>query len=39
MTNTMTYKGYLARIDYDDKDGTFTGQIAGHPRWRRLSRG
>ena len=29
MTNTMTYKGYSARIDYDDEDGTFTGQIAG----------
>ena len=29
MTNTMTYKGYSARIDYEDEDGTFTGQIAG----------
>ena len=29
MTNTMTYKGYSARIDYDDRDGIFTGQIAG----------
>ena len=29
MTNTMTYKGYSARIDYDDEDGIFTGQIAG----------
>ena len=29
MTNTMTYKGYSARIDYDDDDGIFTGQIAG----------
>ncbi len=29
MTNTMTYKGYAARIGYDDEDGIFTGQIAG----------
>jgi predicted HicB family RNase H-like nuclease len=28
-TNTMTYKGYAARIEYDDDDGIFTGQIAG----------
>jgi len=29
MTNTMTYKGYSARIEYDDKDGIMAGQIAG----------
>ena len=29
MTNTMTYKGYSARIDYDDDDAIFTGRIAG----------
>ena len=29
MTNTMTYRGYSARIGYDDKDGIFTGRIAG----------
>ncbi len=29
MTNTMTYKGYSARIDYDDEDGILTGKIAG----------
>lgn len=29
MTNTMTYKGYAARIEYDDADGVFTGRIAG----------
>ena len=29
MTNTMSYKGYSARIDYDDEDGIFTGRIAG----------
>ena len=28
MTNTMTYKGYSARIDYDDEDGILTGRIA-----------
>jgi predicted HicB family RNase H-like nuclease len=26
--NTMTYKGYSARIEYDDEDGILTGQIA-----------
>jgi predicted HicB family RNase H-like nuclease len=25
----MSYKGYAARIEYDDDDGIFTGQIAG----------
>lgn len=25
----MSYKGYSARIDYDDDDGIFTGRIAG----------
>ena len=29
MTNSMTYKGYAARIDYDDEDGIFVGHIAG----------
>jgi len=29
MTNTMTYKGYSARIDYDDEDGILTGRIGG----------
>ena len=29
MTNTMTYKGYAARIDYDDEDEIFVGRIAG----------
>ena len=29
MTNTMTYKGYSARIEYDDDDAVFTGRIAG----------
>lgn len=29
MTNRMTYKGYAARIEYDDEDGLFTGRIAG----------
>jgi predicted HicB family RNase H-like nuclease len=28
MSNVMTYKGYQARIDYDD-DGVFTGRLAG----------
>ena len=25
----MNYKGYSARIDYDDEDGIFVGRIAG----------
>jgi len=29
MSNTMSYKGYAARIDYDDEDGTFRGRMAG----------
>lgn len=29
MSNTMTHKGYAARIEYDDDDGLFTGRIAG----------
>ena len=29
MMNTMSYKGYSARIQYDDEDGIFFGQIAG----------
>lgn len=26
---TMTYKGYAARIQYSDEDGCFVGHIAG----------
>ena len=29
MINSMTHKGYSARIEYDDDDGIFTGRIAG----------
>ena len=29
MTNTMRYKGYSARIEYDDDDGIFVGRSAG----------
>ena len=29
MTNAMTYKGYSARVEYDDEDGIFTGRIGG----------
>ena len=25
----MSYKGYLARVEYDDEDGIFTGRLAG----------
>ena len=27
--NTMTYKGYTARIDYDERDNVFAGRILG----------
>ena len=27
--NTMTYKGYSARIEFDDEDEIFVGRIAG----------
>jgi predicted HicB family RNase H-like nuclease len=27
--NTMTYKGYAARVDYSEEDGCFVGHIAG----------
>ncbi|MEE4237252.1 MAG: type II toxin-antitoxin system HicB family antitoxin [Anderseniella sp.] len=29
MSNTMSYNGYTARIEYDDEDGIFFGRIAG----------
>lgn len=29
MNNVMTYKGYSARVEYDDEDGILFGQIAG----------
>lgn len=29
MSNVMTYKGYSARIEYDDEDGILFGRIAG----------
>jgi predicted HicB family RNase H-like nuclease len=27
--STMSYKGYTARVDFDDDDGIFYGRIAG----------
>jgi predicted HicB family RNase H-like nuclease len=27
--NTMAYRGYHARIDFDDEDGVFIGRLAG----------
>lgn len=27
--NTMTYKGYTARIEYDERDNLFVGRILG----------
>jgi len=27
--NTMTYKGYTARVEYDERDNIFAGRILG----------
>ena len=29
MSNSMTYKGYAARIEYSEEDGCFVGHLAG----------
>lgn len=29
MKNVMTYKGYMARIEFDQRDNIFTGKIVG----------
>lgn len=29
MKNAMRYKGYSARVEYDDEDGVLVGRIAG----------
>ena len=29
MNNTMTYKGYIARIDFDPRDQIFVGRVLG----------
>lgn len=29
MTNTMTYKGYVAPVEFDADDGIFVGRLAG----------
>lgn len=29
MSDAMTYRGYMARIEFDDEDGIFTGRLAG----------
>ncbi|MHC1725652.1 MAG: type II toxin-antitoxin system HicB family antitoxin [Syntrophobacteraceae bacterium] len=29
MKNTMTYKGYAARVEYSEEDGCFVGHVAG----------
>ena len=29
MMNTMTYKGYAARVEYDEEDAIFVGHLAG----------
>jgi predicted HicB family RNase H-like nuclease len=29
MTSAMSFKGYAARVEYDDDDEIFTGRIAG----------
>ncbi len=27
--NTLTYKGYTARVEFDDRDNTFWGKVLG----------
>jgi predicted HicB family RNase H-like nuclease len=29
MNNTMTYKGYIAQIEFDSRDGIFVGRVLG----------
>lgn len=29
MNNVMTYRGYTARVEYDDRDKIFVGRLAG----------
>ncbi len=29
MSSVMTFKGYAARVEYDDEDGIFHGRLAG----------
>lgn len=29
MMNTMSYKGYAARVEYDEEDAIFVGHLAG----------
>jgi predicted HicB family RNase H-like nuclease len=29
MKNVMTYKGYIARIEFDSRDNIFTGKVLG----------
>ena len=29
MTNTMTYEGYTARVEYDPRDEIFLGRVLG----------
>ncbi len=35
--NSMTYKGYTARIDFDDRDGLIVGRVLGLPETVRIS--
>jgi predicted HicB family RNase H-like nuclease len=35
--NTMTYKGYIAHIEYDDRDNIFVGRLIGLPETVRVS--
>lgn len=35
--NSMTYRGYTARIDFDDRDGLIVGRVLGLPATERIS--
>ena len=35
--NTMNYQGYIARIEYDDRDNILVGRVLGLPDTVRIS--
>lgn len=35
--NTMTYKGFTARVDFDERDNLFVGRVLGLPETERIS--
>jgi predicted HicB family RNase H-like nuclease len=35
--NSMNYRGYTARIDFDDRDNIFVGRVLGLPATVKIS--